>query len=86
MLFTQIRDLLDCYDLDSVFLDTVEVWVGGYARLMGHICDSEPPRGSTGVFESGSAPYERLPDTPTYTPTFALSMVRCKAHRPRSTR
>ncbi len=47
-------------------------WVGRYARLMGHIADSEPARGSTGVFESGYAPYERLPDQPHYLPTIAF--------------
>jgi hypothetical protein len=50
----------------------VPAWVGRYARLMGHICDSEPSRGSTGVFESGYAPYERLPDDPMYIPTLAF--------------
>lgn len=47
-------------------------WVGRYARLMGHICDGEASRGSTGVFESGYAPYERLPDEPPYIPTLAF--------------
>jgi hypothetical protein len=47
-------------------------WVGRYARLMGHICDGEASRGSTGVFESGYAAYERLPDKPFYIPTLAF--------------
>ncbi|MBK8019955.1 MAG: hypothetical protein IPK19_00695 [Chloroflexi bacterium] len=47
-------------------------WVGRYARLMGHICDGEASRGSTGVFESGYAAYERLPDEPHYLPTLAF--------------
>lgn len=47
-------------------------WVGRYARLMGHICDGEASRGSTGVFESGYVPYERLPDAPHYLPTLAF--------------
>ncbi len=47
-------------------------WVGRYVRLMGHICDGEASRGSTGVFESGYAPYERLPDKPFYIPTLAF--------------
>ncbi|MBI5667939.1 MAG: hypothetical protein HZC41_08005 [Chloroflexi bacterium] len=47
-------------------------WVGRYARLMGHICDGEASRGSTGVFESGYALYERLPDKPFYIPTLAF--------------
>ncbi len=50
----------------------VPAWVGRYARLMGHICDGEASRGSTGVFESGYAPYERLPDEPHYVPTLAF--------------
>lgn len=124
----QIVSLIERYDFDAVFLDTVEVWVndpdfnirdgyrqlvnrlraarpnllvtgedwwdglldifpifqqsskwrqvpdwvGRYARLMGHICDGEASRGSTGVFESGYAPYERLPDKPFYIPTLAF--------------
>jgi hypothetical protein len=127
-LVRQINGLLDDYELDAVFLDTVEVWtndpdfnvregyrelvdrlrdgrpdllvtgedwwdgllpifpmfqqtakwrqvpdwVGRYARLFGHICDGEPSRGSTGVFESGYAAYERLPDKPHYVPTLAF--------------
>jgi hypothetical protein len=47
-------------------------WVGRYARLIGHICDGEPSRGSTGVFESGYSPYEPLPDVETYIPTIAF--------------
>jgi hypothetical protein len=47
-------------------------WVGRYVRLMGHICDGEASRGSTGVFESGYAPYERLPDQAFYLPTLAF--------------
>jgi hypothetical protein len=35
----------------------VPPWVGHYARLFGHICEGDPSRGSTGVFESGYAPY-----------------------------
>lgn len=47
-------------------------WVGRYARLIGHICDSEPGRGSTGVFESGYTPYQPLPADPHYIPTIAF--------------
>jgi hypothetical protein len=47
-------------------------WVSRYARLIGHICDGEASRGSTGVFESGYAPYERLPDGAPYIPTLAF--------------
>ncbi|MBZ0300653.1 MAG: hypothetical protein K8J31_12970 [Anaerolineae bacterium] len=124
----QILGLVERYDFDAVFLDTVEVWTndpdfnlragyrqlvdrlragrpdllvtgedwydgllpifpifqqtakwrqvpdwaGRYVRLMGHICDGEASRGSTGVFESGYAAYERLPDQPLYLPTLAF--------------
>jgi hypothetical protein len=50
----------------------VPSWVGRYVRLMGHICDSDPSRGSTGVFESGYSDYQRLPDDPMYIPTLAF--------------
>jgi hypothetical protein len=50
----------------------VPAWVGRYARLMGHICDSDPSRGSTGVFESGYTPYRRLPDDERHLPTLAF--------------
>lgn len=64
-------------DIFPIFQQTsrwrqVPGWVGRYARLMGHICDGEASRGSTGVFESGYAPYERLPDQPHYIPTLAF--------------
>ena len=47
-------------------------WVGRYARLIGHICDSEASRGSTGVFESGSWPYSRLPEGEPYITTITF--------------
>ncbi len=47
-------------------------WAGRYARFFEHIADSEPSRGSTGVFESGYAPYEPLPLDPMYIPTIAF--------------
>ncbi len=50
----------------------VPAWAGRYVRLMGHICDSDPSRGSTGVFESGYSAYQRLPDDPMYLPTLAF--------------
>jgi hypothetical protein len=124
----QILTLVERYQLDAVFLDTVEVWVndpdhnireglaglgsllredhpqlllsgedwwdgllgifpifqetsmwrqvpdwvGRYARLIGHICDSEPGRGSTGVFEAGYRPYSRLPERTPYITTIAF--------------
>lgn len=127
-LVLQIESLIERYQFDAVFLDTVEVWtndpdfnirdgyrqlvnrlrqnhpdllvtgedwwdgllnifpmfqrsgpwrevpdwVGQYARLFGHICDGDPSRGSTGVFESGYAAYAPLPDTETYIPTLAF--------------
>jgi hypothetical protein len=51
----------------------VPSWVGRYARLFGHIADSEPSRGSTGVFESGYEPYQRLPVGEPYIPTLAFT-------------
>ena len=48
-------------------------WVGRYARLFGHICDSEPSRGSTGVFEWGHNPYQPLPDREPYLTTIAFT-------------
>lgn len=48
-------------------------WVGRYARLFGHICDSEPSRGSTGVFEWGYNPYQPLPDREPYLTTIAFT-------------
>lgn len=48
-------------------------WVGQYVRLIGHICDSEPGRGSTGVFEWGYTPYMPLPDHKPYIPTIAFT-------------
>jgi hypothetical protein len=127
-LVRQITHLIEQFDFDAVFLDTVEVWVndpdfnlregyrdlvdrlrggrpdlliagedwwdglldifpmyqrsgawrqmpdwvGRYARIFGHICDGDPSRGSTGVFESGYSPYARLPDLPHYLPTLAF--------------
>ncbi len=50
----------------------VPPWVGRYARLIGHICDGDPGRNSTGVFESGYSPYYRLPDTETYIASLAF--------------
>lgn len=50
----------------------VPEWVGRYARLIGHICDSEPGRGSTGVFEWGYTPYQRLPNHAPYIATIAF--------------
>ncbi len=50
----------------------VPPWAGRYTRLMGHICDSEPSRGSTGVFESGYTAYQPLPRDEMYIPTIAF--------------
>ncbi|MCC6798551.1 MAG: hypothetical protein IT325_00420 [Anaerolineae bacterium] len=50
----------------------VPAWAGRYGRFFEHIADSEPGRGSTGVFESGFAPYEPLPSEPYYIPTIAF--------------
>lgn len=50
----------------------VPAWAGRYARFFEHVADSEPGRGSTGVFESGYAPYEPLPPEPYNIPTIAF--------------
>ncbi|HML20646.1 MAG TPA: endo alpha-1,4 polygalactosaminidase [Aggregatilinea sp.] len=50
----------------------VPEWVGRYARLFGHICEGDPNRGSTGVFESGCATYVPLPDRVPYLATIAF--------------
>jgi len=50
----------------------VPAWAGRYARFFEHIADSEPGRGSTGVFESGYAPYEPLPEQPYNIPSIAF--------------
>lgn len=47
----------------------VPTWVKRYARLFGHICEGDPSRGSTGVFESGYAPYDPAVD---HIPTIAF--------------
>jgi hypothetical protein len=66
--------LLDCFPIfqQSGHWRQVPSWVGRYARLIGHICDSEPGRGSTGVFESGYTPYRPLPSEELYIPTIAF--------------
>lgn len=57
----------------SAYARPVPDWVGRYARIFGHIQDSEPSRGSTGVFESGFEPYQPLPDRLPYIPTIAFT-------------
>jgi hypothetical protein len=66
-----LLDIFPIYQRSSKWRQVPD-WIGRYARLMGHICDGEPSRGSTGVFESGYAQYERLPDQPFYLPTLAF--------------
>ena len=56
----------------SAYGRQVPQWVSRYARLIGHIQDPEPSRGSTGVFESGYEPYQRLPAEPPYITTLAF--------------
>ncbi len=50
----------------------VPSWVGRYARLIGHICDGEASRGSTGVHEAGHSSYYRLPDEVPYITTITF--------------
>ncbi len=48
------------------------LWVGRYARLFGHICEGDPSRGSTGVFESGFAAYNPAVDSAPVIPTIVF--------------
>ena len=68
---------MGCWTIFPIFQQSghwrqVPAWVGRYVRLMGHICDSEPSRGSTGVFESGYTAYAPLPRDEMYLPTIAF--------------
>ncbi|WP_119070208.1 hypothetical protein [Aggregatilinea lenta] len=56
----------------SGYLRQMPEWVGRYARLFGHICEGDPSRGSTGVFESGYASYAPMPDRAPYLATIAF--------------
>lgn len=56
----------------SAYKRQVPPWVARYARLIGHIQDPEPSRGSTGVFESGYEPYAPLSAEPPYIATLAF--------------
>lgn len=56
----------------SAYKRPVPAWVSRYARLIGHIQDPEPSRGSTGVFETGSETYHRLSTEPPYITTLAF--------------
>lgn len=57
----------------SAYARPVPDWVARYARLYGHIADSEPGRGSTGVFEWGHRPYAPLPEHAPYIQTLAFT-------------
>jgi hypothetical protein len=47
-------------------------WVGRYARVLAHLLEAEPSRGSTGVHELGHRPYERKPPEEAGIPTIAF--------------
>lgn len=47
-------------------------WVGRYARLLAHLLEAEPSRGSTGVHELGHRPYEPKPLERAFIPTIAF--------------
>jgi len=47
-------------------------WVGRYARVLAHLLEAEPSRGSTGVHELGHRPYERKPPDEAHIPTIAF--------------
>ncbi len=57
----------------SAYARQVPDWVARYARIYGHIADSEPGRGSTGVFEWGYRPYAPMPERAPYIPTLAFT-------------
>lgn len=57
----------------SAYARPVPDWVARYARLYGHLADSEPGRGSTGVFEWGYRPYAPQPDRPPFMQTLAFT-------------
>ena len=57
----------------SAYARQVPDWVGRYARIYGHLADSEPGRGSTGVFEWGYRPYQPQPDREPYIQTLAFT-------------
>jgi hypothetical protein len=57
----------------SAYARQVPAWVARYARLYGHLADSEPSRGSTGVFEWGYRPYSMQPDCAPFIPTLAFT-------------
>jgi hypothetical protein len=47
-------------------------WVSRYARLVAHLLDQEPSRGSTGVHELGHKPYELAQTEEGVIPTVAF--------------
>jgi len=47
-------------------------WVGRYARILAHLLEAEPSRGSTGVHELGHRPYEPRPLEEASIPTIAF--------------
>jgi len=56
-------------------------WVGRYARVLAHLLEAEPSRGSTGVHELGHRPYERKPLERARIPTIAFvdgTFERCR--------
>ncbi len=57
----------------SAYARQVPDWVARYARLYGHLADSEPGRGSTGVFEWGYRQYGAMPERAPYVQTLAFT-------------
>jgi hypothetical protein len=57
----------------SAYGRQIPPWVKRYARLIGHIQEPEPSRGSTGVFESGYEDYKPLPTVAPYMTTLAFT-------------
>lgn len=57
----------------SAYARQVPDWAGHYARIYGHLADSEPGRGSTGVFEWGYRPYAPQPEHLPFIQTLAFT-------------
>ena len=47
-------------------------WLGRYARVLAHLLEAEPSRGSTGVHELGYRPYKPRPLEEAFIPTIAF--------------
>ena len=66
----------------SAYARQVPDWVARYARIYGHLADSEPGRGSTGVFEWGYQPYSPQPEHEPFIQTLAFTDGTLASARP----